>query len=1704
MFPSNLHPATITTTTLLIYNTTLTGATITLRDAYQNTVATRTVAGTGGQASVTYEIGSSIAVGGDTFALNTQNYRIPDKPFVGPFTKTGTSGPGSPTANNIVGTNFQAASYAEVINFIQPSPITAPFIYSFTATTIVVKWIGNSDDTTDYTFTVNGIITIPSRDNLTATFSGLDAEINKYVIGITSSNAAGSLAPVFTTYSPRPTIEQVVTTTITSTSVTIVWTGGDGAALYLYTKNNLLTTASNDNALLGKTATFVNLTGNTEYLISVYAITSTASSIAKGVTFTTAPVNPTGFTYSNGILRWSGGDGATSYTILLNEVDVTSSVVIGVSAKQMTFNNLVGNMTYSCVVTAINTAGLASDSGLFTFQTAPIAPNLLLAGLTATSLSISWTGGDGASNYRFSQILYCEEDPNYASNFGATSSAWPTRFGTISGAGVTDGSVPVTAIAFNPVGQGNPVYLAQDGPKVHAVSGTNKQSYTGVIADFRYDLFTALSSTTTVSTQITFTATGNTPSANNTIVQSGTSISITGLAQNSSYVFGITAIGTGETTSRVSITTASGPPTALVLNTATNVSSTGCNISWSSGGVGATSYSPVIVPATATATMTIVGTTAYFVGLAPATAYSIRINAINSSGIGTYNTVASNMIQVTTGTSPVPSAIVLANSATAVTMTGFTVSWTGGIMGTIFNKPSKIAVDTADNLYVVDPDNNRICKIAPGGGVTTLTGGFNHPSNVAVDAEGNIYVICSNDNMIYKIASGGDITTLASGFEEPYSVAVDALGNVYASGLVADFENNIFGEEIHKITSGGVTKLESGYFNHPFGIAVDAAGNVYIADTDNRRIRVVTPGGVVSTLVSGLNIPNSVAVDAEGNVYVADSGNNRICKIASGGAVTTFASGFNNPLGVAVDAAGNVYVADYFNKRICKIESGGAVTTLMTGMTSEYSYSLNGAAAVSFTPSNSTYAFTGLAAGTSYSVRIIVNGISSISRTFSTILGAPVLNAATSITSTGFTVSWTGGAATSYTYTLSPSPGNPVFTYNTISKTGSFTGLSTGVSYSLTIAAVNAGGVALASNPITVTTIPTVSVNTSSITQSQATITWGAYAGATGAEGYAGTYTYNSISTTFTVNSNTLTKTLTGLSAGTSYTVEVKAKNGTTVLATFPSITLLTLPATPTLANATSITSSGFSITWTGSVVAGTDAVFTLNGIVTTPNAVVVTAGTATFTGLVPNTTYDVILKMRSSSGLSLASNTRTFTTNSTSTTITSSSITFNSFVVNWLDIIGVSSYIINISPPVSGISRISNISTTQHSFTGLTQNTSYTVTVEGGGTSASAIVETRSIQPTITNASSISQTGFSLPFSCAGGADDYLYTISPAGSPAPALTKLQGGTGGTFTFTGLTAGTNYTIHVIARNIEMQVDVSSLPASVLTLPGNFSSNGVPITDVTDTTCKLTWQPSSGATRYSYLLNGTTRVELPAGTVPNPTPSTECMVTGLVQGSTNTFSIRAHNASGYTDAAQISVLMKPAPPYNFSIAHTSTTWTPWFNMGNGATECYYSRHVDTSRKIPITNGAIQNYPTQGNDNWVNIYLHCKNASGDSTGNTQTLYFPPGTFNIYDADITAPFSPITAYKLAMNVPKNVTRITVYKDNNFDHVVNINQALITYNGRQVIFDDVIGNNFGHASGWPGSESPWRGHVRVYAYNDALVQIEADKGTWDGWVGT
>jgi hypothetical protein len=127
------------------------------------------------------------------------------------------------------------------------------------------------------------------------------------------------------------------------------------------------------------------------------------------------------------------------------------------------------------------------------------------------------------------------------------------------------------------------------------------------------------------------------------------------------------------------------------------------------------------------------------------------------------------------------------------------------------NYPERVIVDAANNFYIADYYNNRVRKINTAGIITTIagngTGGFsgdggqataaglNQLTEVALDAANNLFIVDFLNNRIRKVNSSGIISTVAgngtAGFSgdggqataaklnNPYGISFDCIGNLY-------------------------------------------------------------------------------------------------------------------------------------------------------------------------------------------------------------------------------------------------------------------------------------------------------------------------------------------------------------------------------------------------------------------------------------------------------------------------------------------------------------------------------------------------------------------------------------------------------------------------------------------------------------------------------------------------------------------------------------------------------------------------------------------------------------------------------------------------------------------------------------------------------------------------------------------------------------
>ncbi|MBK9316292.1 MAG: HYR domain-containing protein [Acidobacteria bacterium] len=202
-----------------------------------------------------------------------------------------------------------------------------------------------------------------------------------------------------------------------------------------------------------------------------------------------------------------------------------------------------------------------------------------------------------------------------------------------------------------------------------------------------------------------------------------------------------------------------------------------------------------------------------------------------------------------------------------------------------FNRPTGLAVDAQDNLYVADSGNNRVRRIDTTTGVITNFAGnggsgyggdgvgatltsLNNPAGIIFDTQGNLYIADRNNHRVRKIdGSTGLISTLA--------------GNGTAG----------FG--------GDNGSASAAQLNLPSDVATDAQGNVFIADTNNHRIRQVNSAGQITTVagtgISGfsgdggpstdaqITFPSGLVVFPNGTIFLGDTGNLRTRKLAPAG-----------------------------------------------------------------------------------------------------------------------------------------------------------------------------------------------------------------------------------------------------------------------------------------------------------------------------------------------------------------------------------------------------------------------------------------------------------------------------------------------------------------------------------------------------------------------------------------------------------------------------------------------------------------------------------------------------------------------------------------------------------------------------------------------------------------------------------------------------
>jgi len=605
-----------------------------------------------------------------------------------------------------------------------------------------------------------------------------------------------------------------------------------------------------------------------------------------------------------------------------------------------------------------------------------------------------------------------------------------------------------------------------------------------------------------------------------------------------------------------------------------------------------------------------------------------------------------------------------------------------------------------------------------------------------------------------------------------------------------------------------------------------------------------------------------------------------------------------------------------------------------TGIVASYSYSVNSGAWVNV-GSAQTASLSGLTTGTTYSVAVIATNLSgngpSNSASFTTLPplpGAPGVPTFSNIATITATVSWTAASGTVASYSYSVNSG--AWTNVGAALSANLTGLTGGTTYTVQVIASNPGGNGPASSASFTTSPPPPGVPSfTNVTTTTATVSW------TAASGTVASYSYSVNSGAWTNVGTALSANLTGLTAGTVYTVQVVATNlSGNSPASSASFTTPALPGAPGIPSFTNITQTAATASWAAASGTVTSYSYSVNSGAWIN---VGTALSANLTGLTAGTSYTVQVIATTASGNS-APSTASFSTlpppPSAPGAPSFTNITTTTATVSWTAASGtVASYSYSVNSGAwtnVGAALSANL-------TGLTAGTTYTVQViatnpSGNGPASSASFTTLPSAPGIPSFTNITQTAATASWAAASGSvTSYSYSVNSGA-------WINVGTALSANLTGLTAGTTYTVQVLATN----ASGNSVPstASFSTLQPPPSAPGTPsFTSITATTATASWTAASGTVAsYSYSVN--------SGAWTNVGTALSANLTGLTGGTTYTVQVIATNPGGNGPASSASLTTLPPPPSapgvpSFTNVTPNTATVQWTAASGTVTSYSYS-------------------------------------------------------------------------------------------------------------------------------------------------------------------
>ncbi len=579
---------------------------------------------------------------------------------------------------------------------------------------------------------------------------------------------------------------------------------------------------------------------------------------------------------------------------------------------------------------------------------------------------------------------------------------------------------------------------------------------------------------------------------------------------------------------------------------------------------------------------------------------------------------------------------------------------------------------------------------------------------------------------------------------------------------------------------------------------------------------------------------------------------------------------------------------------------------------------------------------------------------------------APTLNVP-SATQTSVSLSWNlVSGATGYRVYMSDA-----LITTTSSTSYSHTGRTCGTSYSYYVTAYNSYGTSSASNTRTITTIPCTpsGLSASSITSTSATLSWGNVSGETGySVRYYGVSKDPQVGTWNNVGANVTSYAFSGLVCEAVYDLQVYAYNssGSSSTASYR-VTLGSCDSTgPT------ITLSPTSRDWGNTDYSVTVTASDPSGISSLLRCVTTTASCTPSAATVSGTTYSHgtegqwtwFVTAVDGVGNSTTVSHGLYKVDKTAPTPNPPTVSVSSITQTSASVAVSSGYdsASGLSATAYGVSTNGSTyswsSSTSQSISGLSCGNSYTAygkirDAAGNETNAGSTSFTTSACPPPTAPSNATVTVITPPSTIQlswtdNSSNEYGFRVYRDG----ALVDTTAVNATSYTFTGLSCGTSYTLSVAAFNGNGTSSQASAITPNMACPPPTAPSGATGTDFTQSSIRLYWTDNSGNEEgFRMYRNGVQVATVGANT-------TTYTFSGLSCGTSYTLGVAAYNASGGTSSQSSTtgstVICTPTAPSNVSLITNSdsaqtVSWTDnssnesgfYIYQWNGSSWTYHS-------------------------------------------------------------------------------------------------------------------------------------------------------------------